>query len=82
MHHNNNNMIDLVTHASRTNITSSSTITVGKHNRHNHSNAPIPRRLEPINFNNRLINPTKALFRDTPCITCFHRVKKKKQIIG
>jgi len=62
MHYNNNNIIDLVTHASRTNITLSSTITVGRYNRHNNPNANIPRRRVPINFQNRSINPTKALF--------------------
>ena len=66
MQYNNNNRIDLNTHASRNNITFSSTITVGKYNRNNTPNAPIPRRLEPINFQNCPINPTTALFKDTP----------------
>ena len=67
MQYNNNNRIDLNTHASRNNnITFSSTITVGKYNCTNKPNALIPRHLEPINFNNRPINPTTALFKDTP----------------
>ena len=66
MQYNNNNRIDLNTHASRKNITFSSTIRVGKYNRNNNPNAPIPRRLIPINFNNRPSNPTTALFKDTP----------------
>ena len=64
MHYNNNNRIDRNTHASRNNIyiTFSSTITVGKNNnRNNNPNAPIPRRLEPINFNNCHSNPTKVM---------------------
>ena len=68
MQYNNNNRIDLNTDASRNNIhiTFSSTITVAKYNRNNNPNAPIPRRLEPINFSNCPANPTITLFKDTP----------------
>jgi len=57
LHYNNNNIID---------INNSSTITVGKYNRNNNPNAPIPQHIEPTNFQNHPINPTKALFKGTP----------------
>ena len=79
MQYNNKNRIYLNTHASRNNIhiTFSSTITVGKYDCKNNSNAPIPRRIEKINFQNHPMNPTTALFKDTP----WHlRPRKKKQI--
>ena len=67
MHYNNNNRIDLNTHALQTNITFNSTVTVGRYHRHNHpTNTPIPYRIRPMDFRNCPINLTKALFQYTP----------------
>ena len=75
---NNNNIIDLNIHTSRTNVTFNNTVTVGQYNHHNNPNAPIPRHIEPTNFPNRSINPTKALFKDT----LWHlQPKKMKRIL-
>jgi len=65
-YNNNNSIIDLNTHDSRTNVTFNNIVTVGWYNRHNKPNASIPRRIESMHFRNRSINPTKAFFQDTP----------------